>query len=73
LRISWEGICSFGDCETSKRFRPELSFPLWESYLRWTSADMELSVGRRWAEGNLASSNWAEFSRSKLILVGWFD
>lgn len=30
-------------------------------------------AGRRWAEGNLALGNWTEFSRSKLILVDWFD
>lgn len=73
LRIFWEGICFFGDCEISKRFRFELLFFLWESYFRWISVDMELSVGRRWVEGNLVLSNWVEFFRSKLILVGWFD
>jgi hypothetical protein len=65
LHFSQEGICSFGDCETGRRIRSELSFlgGRWSSGGPSEEMRLILCIARGMAEGNQALGNWIEFTR----------
>jgi len=69
LLISQEGICSFGDCETGRRSRPEMSPSLVGAGVSGgLGEDVEpplASWGEMDKEGSLDVGNWTEISRTR--------
>lgn len=68
--ISWEGICSFGDCETDRRSRPELSPSLVGAGVsggRGEEVETPLASCGDGDRGSLAVGNWTEVSRARLV------